>query len=127
MIFQLQPKAIISKPPIELMNQQNFIDIPVMIGYNSAEGIVTLPDIYKKMDAYENDLARMIPRSLNVPNELPTGMEAQKLAEEIRKLYFDGQAISEKLLSEISNLTTDYHFGIGAHLYAETHSRRQPK
>lgn len=108
------------------MNQKDFINIPVMIGYNSEEGIITLADIYKKLAVYDKDLAKMIPRSLNVPNESP-GLESQKLAELIRKFYFDGQTISDKLLREMSKLQTDYHFAIGAHLYAEIHSRRQPK
>lgn len=109
------------------MNQKNVIDIPVMVGYNSDEGIITLLDIYKKLDVYEKDLAKMIPRSLNVPNDSSSEIEAQQLAETIRKFYFDGQTISDKLLSEMSQLQTDYHFALGAHLYAEMHSKRQPK
>lgn len=109
------------------MNRQNSINIPIMTGYNSAEGIITLLDIYKKLDLYDKDLGRMIPRSLNVPNCSPSEVESQKLAELIRKFYFDGQTISDKVLGEMSKLQTDYHFAIGAHLYAEIHSRRQPK
>lgn len=109
------------------MNRENSVNIPVMIGYNNAEGIVTLFDICKRMETYNSDMGRMIPRSLNVPNESSDEIESQKVAQMIRQFYFDGQNLSEKLLSEMSKLQTDYHFGLGAHLYAETHSRRQPK
>lgn len=118
---------MLSKPPMELMNQQNLFNIPVMMGYNSEEGIITLADIYKKFNLYEEDLAKMIPRSLNVPNESGSERESQKLAELIRNFYFNGQTLSEKMLNEMSKLQTDYHFAIGAHFAAEMHSRRQPK
>lgn len=98
-----------------------------MVGYNSDEGIITLLEIYRKLDVYDKDLAKMIPRSLNAPNESASEPESKKLAELIRKFYFDGQRVSKKSLSEMSKLETDYHFAIGAHLYAEIHSRRQPK
>lgn len=101
--------------------------MPVMIGYNSAEGIITLFDIHRKLDAYDKDLGRMIPRSLNVSNETSSELESQELAASIRKFYFDGQRISDQVLSEMANLQTDYHFAVGAHLYAEMHSRRQSK
>ncbi|XP_037041278.1 esterase E4 isoform X1 [Bradysia coprophila] len=120
------PNAILTKSPLELMNRPNSVQIPVMIGYNSAEGIITLLDIYKKFDAYDKDIGRMIPRSLNVPNDSSSQPESLKLAELIRKFYFDGQTISKELLSEMSDLQTDYHFAIGAQLYAEMHCRRHP-
>lgn len=112
---------------MELMNRQNFVDIPVMVGYNSGEGIITLFDIYRKINLYEEDLAKMIPRSLNVPNESSSERESQELAELIRRFYFDGRKVSNELLNEMSKLQTDYHFAVGAQLYAEMHSRRQPK
>lgn len=125
--FTSQPNAILSKLPIELMNRQNLINIPVMMGYNSEEGIITLYDIYKKFNLYDKDIAKMIPRSLNIPNESPSEPESLKLGDAIRKFYFNGQKLSDKLLTEMSKLQTDYHFAIGSHLYAEMHSRRQPK
>lgn len=112
---------------MELMNQQNRINIPVMLGYNSDEGIVTLLDVYKKFDLYDKDLAKMIPRSLNVPNESSSDPEAIKIGELIRDFYFDGQKLSKTVLNKMSKLETDYHFAIGAHLTAEVHATRQPR
>ncbi|XP_037028692.1 esterase E4-like [Bradysia coprophila] len=121
--LSLQSKAFISKLPIELMNQPNFINIPVMIGYNSAEGIGVLSSKYESLHVYERDLSRIIPRSLS---ESPTEWESQKLAAEIRKFYFDGQPITEKLLNEMVKLQGDYHFAISSNLFAEIHFRKQP-
>lgn len=98
-----------------------------MVGYNSAEGIGAVSGKYKRLHVYERDLCRMIPRSLDVRNELPTDWECQKLAEEIRKFYFNGQTITKKLLSEMVRLQGDYHFAIRANLYAEILSRKHQK
>lgn len=98
-----------------------------MMGYNNEEGIIILIDLFKKFDMYDKDIAKMIPRSLNIPNESPSEPESLKLGESIRKFYFDGQKLTAKVLKEMSKLQTDYHFAIGSHIYAEMHSRKQPK
>lgn len=98
-----------------------------MMGYNSAEGIVTSYQALKKMDMYDKDLGQMIPKSLNVPNESPNGLKSKELAELIRQFYFDGQNLSKVAISKMVDLQTDYHFGILAHMYAEIHCRKQPK
>lgn len=101
--------------------------MPIMLGYNSGEGISTFLGSYKKLHLYDTDLARMIPRSLNVPNYVGNEVEAKDVAESIRKFYFDGQKISNKLLNEIAELQSDYHYSMCTHLTAEVVSRMHPK
>lgn len=84
-----------------------------------------LLDIYgKKVDIINKDLARLIPRSINVHPNDPKCLE---LADEIRKNYFKNKEINNDMLPELNNLNTDYHFGIGSQIAAEIHSRKQHK
>lgn len=95
-----------------------------MMGYNSKEGIVMLIDAVKnkKLEEIDNDLARLIPRSVNLA---PNDERCKHLANRIREFYFDGMKLSTDTMNEFVDLNTDYHFGILACFYAELHARYQ--
>lgn len=98
--------------------------IPIMMGYTSKEGIVMLIDAVKnkKLEEIDGDLARLIPRSVN----LTTNDErCTYLANRMRDFYFNGKKISMDTLDEFVDLNTDYHFAIFAYLAAELHARYQ--
>ena len=119
----LQNDAILTESPIRLM-QKDVIDVPMMMGYTSHEGLIMLPDAYKKLETYDKDLARMIPRSVDVANDSPNGNAiTQQLANEIRQFYFKGKPVTNQTLAELADLQTDYHFGLGTHLHDSTHGR----
>lgn len=115
---------MITKAPMETLSQKNFTNIPVMFGYNSHEGMVMLPDLInnKKFELYDKDLARFIPRSVDLDVNDP---RCQQLANEIREFYFNGRNISNKIITEFVHLMTDYYFGIGMHLTGELYALYQ--
>lgn len=106
------------KSPIDTKN------IPIMMGYNSKEGLVMLIDQVKnkKLDQVDNDLARLIPKSVNLA---PDDERCKKLANRMRDFYFNGRKICHDTLNELVDLNTDYHFAILAYLGAELHARYQ--
>lgn len=95
-----------------------------MMGYNSKEGIVMLIDAVKnkKLNEIENDLARLIPKSVNLATD---DERCKHLANRIRDFYFKGKTVSLDTVDELVDLNTDYHFAILAHLTAELHARYQ--
>lgn len=95
-----------------------------MLGYNDAEGLMLLEGASRKLDVYEKDLQRMIPRTLNVNPDSPAGFE---LAKRIQKFYFHNEPIDVSKLHEIGMLHTDYHFAIHTILTAEQHANIQQK
>ncbi|XP_055324324.1 esterase B1-like [Sitodiplosis mosellana] len=118
-------EAIITKPPLELMQTQ--IDaacIPVMMGYNSKDGLIMLIDALKnnKFEQYEKDLAVFIPKSVNLPVQ---DERCKILANKIRDFYLSGEKLCESTLDGFVDLLTDYHFTILSYLAAELHSRYQ--
>ncbi|CAD7078429.1 unnamed protein product [Hermetia illucens] len=116
--------AIVTKPPLEAAKEPNAIDIPVMMGYTSEEGITMLVNACRKLDELDQDLARMIPRSVDLDPNDPLCLV---VADEMRKFYFNGEKVTMKKVKELCNLMTDYHFGIGIHAAAEIHARYQHK
>lgn len=109
---------------MKIMSEPNATNIPMMIGYNCSEGIITLPDAVRKLPMYEKDLARMIPRSVDLKTDDPRCLQ---VADDIRQFYFDGSQVVESSLAEMVKLQTDYHFALGAQLAAELHARYEKR
>uniref|UniRef100_A0A8D8NKS9 Carboxylic ester hydrolase n=3 Tax=Culex pipiens TaxID=7175 RepID=A0A8D8NKS9_CULPI len=115
--------AIVTKLPTEVMKTPNSIEsIPVMMGVNNGEGIIMLLDAVKKLDLYDNDMARLIPRSVNVN---PATKASNDLGEEIKKFYFGDKPVCKETLPQLADLMSDYHFAIFANTCAELHARYQ--
>lgn len=91
-----------------------------MVGYNDSEGIIMLEAAYKDIEKYEKDLARMIPRSLDVPLD-----QADSLSLAIRNIYFDGHPVDKDSINGMNALQSDYHFVIHSVMTAELHARLQ--
>lgn len=98
--------------------------MPIIFGSNNGDGMVMILDAVKKLDAYENDLVRLIPPSVNVN---PMSPQAEKLGKEIKKFYFGEESICEENLHKLMDLMTDFHFSISQTISTELHTRYQKK
>lgn len=100
------------------------LSIPIMMGYNSKDGLVMLIDAVKnkKLDQFDNDLARLIPRTINLAVD---DERCKQLANKMREFYFSGKKICHDTLDDLVDLFTDYHFTIFSYLAAELHARYQ--
>lgn len=115
--------AIVTKAPIEVMKTPNSVtNIPLMLGINNREGTIMLMDAIKKLELYDNDMARLIPRTVNVN---PGTVASNELGEEIKQFYFGDKNVCKETLPQLADVMSDYHFGILANACAELHSRYQ--
>lgn len=101
-------------------------NIPVMIGYNSKDGLIMLIDALKskKIDQFDEDLARLIPKSVNLA---PDDHRCIAVANRMRQFYLSGKKLGKNTLDNFVDLLTDYHFTILAYLGAELHSKYQKR
>ncbi|XP_055921512.1 juvenile hormone esterase isoform X2 [Eupeodes corollae] len=118
------PEALVTKEPLESISEENSIDIPLMMGYNSGEGLLMLSNCVKKLENFERDLSRLIPRNINLQ---PNDPQNEELAKKMRDFYMDGAKIEEGTLDTFQNLLSDFNFVIDAYVAAEMHSRHQHK
>lgn len=116
------PDAVVTMDPTQNMFVANKLDIPLMMGYNSNEGMIPLANAIKKLDEYDNDLAKLIPRAVNIEID---GDEGKAICQQIREFYFKGGKVNKKSLQGLSDALSDYHFAIGAQAAAEIHARNQ--
>ncbi|XP_026480275.1 esterase FE4-like [Ctenocephalides felis] len=100
-------EPFLDQSPLSKMQSGNFTKVPFICGYNSAEGILGLmdfkddPNIFEKFEA---DFERFVPVDLNLTLR---SKESKKLAEEMRKFYYQDEPVSsdnkEKFVSVISD------------------------
>ncbi|XP_053674681.1 uncharacterized protein LOC128724987 [Anopheles nili] len=118
------PDTVVPVHPFVALQQPGRIPaIPMIFGNNDREGTIMMMDAIKKLDLYDNDMARMIPRTVNVS---PKGPSCEQLASEVKQFYFGSEGVSKKTVNQMADLMTDYHFGILANTCAEMHARYQP-
>ncbi|XP_017123520.1 esterase B1 isoform X1 [Drosophila elegans] len=117
------PDSFIDQNVLELMcKKDSLAGMPVMMGYNSAEGLAMVVKAKQKLEAYEDDLARMVPRNLVLDPQSPVAQEA---ASDIRAFYFNGQPLTRENLDNLVDLFTDYHFSMDLQHAAEIHASCQ--
>lgn len=107
-------------------DQSQAIEMPMIFGYNSNEGIVGLPDCHEKnkYELFDKDLARYIPKTIDLVMDDP---KCEAIADNIRQFYFSGRKVSDESKFELSKLIGDYHFNMELQFLAETYARRQHK
>ncbi|XP_055701968.1 acetylcholinesterase isoform X2 [Phlebotomus papatasi] len=114
--------ALLTDTPLNLATALKSIEKPMIIGHNAKEGIIMLLDAVRKIDLFDEDLARIVPKSLNVVQGSRT---CERVTEEMRKFYFSGDKITKKSIVELTDLLSDYHFVIANHVTAEIHARKE--
>ncbi|ALC41995.1 clt [Drosophila busckii] len=117
------PDSFISQPILDLMLQKDRLKgLPMLMGYNSAEGIGMIMNATKKLELFDEDLARLVPRNLVVNPRAP---EAEAAADDIRQFYLNGQSLTPDRLDNLVDILSDFHFNIDLQNAAEIHVHRQ--
>ncbi|EDW85860.1 uncharacterized protein Dwil_GK23289 [Drosophila willistoni] len=113
------PDSFIDQDILDLLHQRETLgSLPMIMGYNSGEGMAMVTAAKKKLDVFEKDLARLVPRNLiNDPND----PEIVAVTADIRDFYFNGQNVTEDRLDNLVDLFSDYHFTKDMQHAAEIH------
>lgn len=117
------PDCFIDLALWDRLNQPDSVDIPSIMGYNSAEGLAMIVHTLKNLDDIDKDLERFVPR--NIPLE-PEDDEIKEIANKIRNFYFNGERIKPKFFNSLTNMLSDYHFVIDMQNLAQWHVKLQP-
>ncbi|XP_017962236.2 acetylcholinesterase [Drosophila navojoa] len=117
------PDSMLNKPFIDLLhNRKRLPKMPVLLGYNSAEGIVLITNPKQKVELFDKDMARLVPRNLVEDPEAPEALEA---AEDIRQFYFNGKSLTMECIDNLVDLLGDVHFILDLQHTAEVYANYQ--
>ncbi|XP_045446301.1 esterase FE4-like [Melitaea cinxia] len=114
-------EPFITEDPLEVLVKgiNNVNKVPLMLGYNSGEGLIILNDHITKLDVYNKE------PSYYVPREVAERVSKEKLKEfgdRIKKFYVGDRNITENDKSIITDMQTDMHFSFNTHRFAHLYT-----
>ncbi|KAI2474087.1 esterase B1-like [Diabrotica virgifera virgifera] len=103
--------AFLTEDPEEIMKAGRHHHVPVIIGYNSMEGLMYELIRKTRTDAdLPETLERDIPFDLNIPEKTE---RAKEVAEKMQKFYYQDKDLSEKNINNRYRMVSDVHFLYG--------------
>lgn len=120
-------ESFADEEPVDLIvNQDEKIDIPMIFGTNSGDGMPSAASIVsrKKFDFINENFHFMIPRSIH---RVLSDDERNKLAEKIRNFYLRGEKLTMENILDFVYLRTDVDYFIPQTICNDLHLRHTPK
>lgn len=96
-------EAFLTEHPLEILKSGRNHQIPIIIGYNNAEGM--LLELIRRTKSYgelPKNLEAEVPWTLKIP---PTSGKTKEIAEKISKFYYDGEDVTENNISKTYNVS----------------------
>ncbi|KAJ8732437.1 hypothetical protein PYW07_015036 [Mythimna separata] len=109
-------EQFLTEDPVDLLLAGKVSKVPLLIGYNSAEGILILNDHTKKLEIFNKDPSYLVPR------EIATTVSKEKIDEfgqRIKQFYFGGKDATKKDAQAITDLQTDINFSYQTHRFLQ--------
>lgn len=110
----------LTEDPVSLLQAQKVAKVPVIIGYNSIEGLTLLNDQLKKADILNRNPSYLLPKEI-VQNIAKNKLS--KLGDALKTFYFGSRNMSEETLLEIVDMQTDRQFSYNCHRFCHFYSK----
>ncbi|XP_055627029.1 acetylcholinesterase-like [Toxorhynchites rutilus septentrionalis] len=114
--------SIITETPEAIIKSSNNLDMPIIDGCNSGEGILTLFLMKNRYDVINSEPERFVPQLLGTS----TSLNRVELGKEIRKFYFDDKEVDRSTADELSDVMADNYFITNSVINAEWMAKYQP-
>ncbi|XP_059061394.1 juvenile hormone esterase-like [Achroia grisella] len=101
--------------PLDALAAGNVNKVPIVIGYNSAESILMIPDFIKKAEFNNKNPKYLVPKEIShkLPEEKVT-----EFGERIKKFYLGDKDFCEEQNNAQVDLLSDKYFTYGANRFA---------
>ncbi|RVE46587.1 hypothetical protein evm_008774 [Chilo suppressalis] len=99
-------ESFISEEPLDIILAKKHNDVPLLIGYNSHEGLINLKLMIKNAEIINSNFHYLVPREM-VPKL--TQSQLNLFGERIKDFYFKDVLITEE---NSEKYLTDYHFAV---------------
>ncbi|XP_068630322.1 LOW QUALITY PROTEIN: esterase FE4-like [Battus philenor] len=113
-------KAFIDKEPVEILAKGRTNKVPLMIGYNSAEGITLLTFLQPKLDFYNQNPSYHVQREVA---EKVTKEKLKEFGDRVKRVYLDNKNLTMDDPQTIERLGSDIHFFYNTHRFAHLYSK----
>ncbi|KAJ8732338.1 hypothetical protein PYW08_015068 [Mythimna loreyi] len=116
-------EQFLTEEPIDLILAGKVSNVPLLIGYNSAEGILMVNSHIKKLEILNKNPSYL------VPSDVATTVTKEKLNEfgqRIKQFYFGGKDATEDDIQAITDVQTDINFMYQTHRFLQFFQRMAP-
>ncbi|CAH2233124.1 jg13988 [Pararge aegeria aegeria] len=117
-------EAFITENPVNMLVEGKVNRVPLMLGYNSGEGLIVLKDHLTKLDVYNKEPSYYVPREIKgrVSKD-----QLKEFGDRIKEFYFGRRNITKDDLNTIVDMQTDMHFSYNTHRFAHLYAKlREP-
>lgn len=112
-------ESFITEEPLDLLLESKVNKIPLMLGYNSAEGLFMLRDLLKKSDFINKFPEYLVPREIA---SKVTKEDTKKIGERIKKYFVGNGDFNANNSLALVHLASDLHFVYSTHRFAHFYS-----
>nr|WGO51722.1 putative antennal esterase CXE24 [Ectropis grisescens] len=113
-------EAFITKHPIDLLLANEVSKVPLMIGYNSAEGLLTYEAMLRKTNFLNANPSYLVPRDM--ARKL-TEKQMNEFGKRIIEFYTNNKGFSAETANGLVDMLTDVHFAYHTHRFAYFYSK----
>lgn len=115
-------EAFLTVEPINALLSTPINKVPLIVGYNSAEGLLMLEDQLKKAERFNDNSTYLVPREL-VPKL--TENQMKDFGKRIMRFYTGDKGMGNDTAQGIVDMNTDCHFAYNTHRFAHFYSSLQ--
>lgn len=112
-------EPFLTRKPIDSLVKNNMNKVPLMIGYNSAEGLLNLVEQLNASDFNNKNPQYIVPREIS---EKVTEQKTRELGERIKKFYVGNADFNNETAEALVNIVSDLHFVYSIHRFAHFYS-----
>ncbi|CAH2074946.1 unnamed protein product, partial [Iphiclides podalirius] len=117
-------EAFIDESPVEILAKGKAHKVPLMLGYNSAEGIIIVSDHVGKLDVYNRNPSYYVQREIA---ERVSQKKLKEIGDRVKRFYFGDKNITKDNPQVIEEIQSDIHFVYNTHRFAHLYSAsREP-
>ncbi|XP_037299218.1 LOW QUALITY PROTEIN: esterase E4 [Manduca sexta] len=109
-------EAFLTEDPIDMVLHKKVNNVPFIVGYNSAEGLLMLEDQLNKSKVMNEIPSNLVPREIA---EKVTEVKLKEFGERIKKFYVGDKDYGNDTADGIVNMQTDLHFAYNTHRFAQ--------
>ncbi|KAJ0180164.1 hypothetical protein K1T71_004755 [Dendrolimus kikuchii] len=107
-------EPFMTEDPIDVALAKKYDNIPLLIGYNSHEGLLMLEGQLKKAEFMNKNPSYLVPREIAEK----VGMQKlQVFGDMVKSFYVGNKLLSNETAAEIVNMQTDTNFGYNTHRF----------
>ncbi|XP_053603166.1 juvenile hormone esterase isoform X2 [Plodia interpunctella] len=107
-------QSFLTEEPLDILLSGKYNKVPLLIGYNSAEGLFMLMLQLKKAALYNKHVKYLVPREIALKLNEDKMIE---FGEKIKKFYVGEKGFGEETAREIIDFQTDMHFIYNTHRF----------